>query len=498
MHAGARLLIAVLILFGALAGCKPADGAATYAESGLTAQAAAAHLLARFTYGARPGDVEKMVQRGIDNWLEDQLKGTLPESRLDALLSDTPATLPVGELVARYPTRNQLVTAARRAGVLPKDMNPGTPEGRQAIDKFASDQGIRPLQELVDATYRQKLLRSVYAENQLQELLTEFWFNHFNTAIQDTEARPRILAYERDTIRPRALGKFDALLAATAKSPTMLHYLDNANNRVRPNTAGGSKGSNENYARELLELHTLGLGNYSQQDIEETARVFTGWGVAAYHPLDKDPADAGAAPDGFLYRPSWHDKGEKTVLAEKILPAGISEGERLLSRLAAHPATAKRIAAKFAIRFVSDDPPATLVNKLAAVFQSSGGDTRAMIRALTASREFWQQAKNPQKIKNPLELAASALRATDAPIADTKALPQWLSNMGMPLYGCQIPTGWPDRAEDWITSGTLFSRLNFRLALATGRIAGVGPIATPPPAGKTWQTVLTAPAFELR
>jgi uncharacterized protein (DUF1800 family) len=207
MHAGVRLLIAALVLFATLVGCKPADGAATYAEAGLTEQQAAAHLLARFTYGARQGDVEKVVHRGINNWLEDQLKAALPEPRLDALLSDTPAMLPVDELVARYPTRNQLVTAARRAGVLPKDMNPGTPEGRRVIDKFAADQGIRPLTELVDATYRQKLLRAVYAENQLQELLTEFWFNHFNTAIQDTEARPRILAYERDTIRPRGTGE---------------------------------------------------------------------------------------------------------------------------------------------------------------------------------------------------------------------------------------------------------------------------------------------------
>ena len=498
MLIGARLLISVLFLFALLAGCKPVDGAATYAEAGLTPEAAAAHLLARFTYGARPGDVEKVVQRGIENWLEDQLKGTLPESRLDALLSDTTATLPVDELVFRYPTRNQLVIAARRAGVLPKDMNPGTPEGRQAIDKFAATQGIRPLQELVDATYRQKLLRSVYAENQLQELLTEFWFNHFNIAIQDTEARPRILAYERDTIRPRALGKFADLLNATAKSPAMLHYLDNANNRVRANPTGGTKGSNENYARELLELHTLGLGNYSQPDIEETARVYTGWGVATYHPLENDPADAGAAPDGFLFRPAWHDKGEKKVLGERILPAGIGEGERLLSRLAAHPATAKRIAAKFAVRFVTDDPPASLVNKLASVFQSSGGDTRSLIWVLATSREFWQQAKNPQKIKNPLELAASTLRATNAPISDTKSLPQWLANMGMPLYGCQIPTGWPDRANEWITSGTLFSRLNFRLALATGRIAGIRQIAAPPPSGKTWQAILMAPAFELR
>ena len=412
-------------------------------------------------------------------------------------MAESPAVLPVSDLVRRYPTRSQLINAARRSGALPKDINPASPEGRQAIEKFAESQGIHPLQELVDATYKQKLLRAVYAENQLREVMTEFWFNHFNVAIQDTEVRPRLLAYERDAVRPNALGKFSTLLLATAKNPAMLHYLDNANNRVRPNPLGGTKGSNENYARELLELHTLGLGNYTQKDIEETARVFTGWGVAVYHPLDTDPADAGASENGFVFRPALHDKGEKSVLGEQITPAGISEGERLLLRLADQPATARRIATKFLIRFVSDNPSPALVAKLASVFQSSGGDSRAMLRSLISSREFWEQAKNPQKIKSPLELAASAIRITQSQINDTKTLTQWLSNMGMPLYGCPIPTGWPDRAEEWITSGTLFSRINFRTALASGRIGGMGSPAAPPPGGN-WLNILTSPAFELR
>jgi uncharacterized protein (DUF1800 family) len=169
-----------------------------------------------------------------------------------------------------------------------------------------------------------------------------------------------------------------------------------------------------------------------------------------------------------------------------------------LSRLAVHPSTAKNIALKFAVRFVSDNPSPTIVSKLTSVFESSGGDTRALLRALTTSREFWDQAKNPQKVKNPLELVASAIRATGSQVTETRAVTQWLANMGMPLYGCQIPTGWPDRAEDWVTSGTLFARLNFRLALAAGKIPGIAATTTPHPQGSNWQSFLTTPAFELK
>jgi len=333
-----------------------------------------------------------------------------------------------------------------------------------------------------------KLLRAIYSQRQLEEVMTDFWFNHFNVFVEKGLDHFMLTSYERDVIRPHALGRFEDLLVATARSPAMLFYLDNWQSagpnspqalglplhpygpygrhyppRPRPNQAKRPMGLNENYGRELLELHTLSVnGGYSQRDVTEVAKVFTGW------TLDK-PAEGG----GFKFEPRMHEPGPKFVLGHRIKPKGEGEGLELLHRLATSPQTAHFISLKLAERFVTDEPPQALVDRMSKTFLKKKGDIREVLAVLFHSPEFWEDGTYRAKVKTPLEFVASSVRATGAAVEDPSALTRQLHNMGMPLYGAQPPTGYSMKAETWVSSSALLNRMNFALALTSGKIKGV-------------------------
>jgi uncharacterized protein (DUF1800 family) len=344
-------------------------------------------------------------------------------------------------------------------------------------------------EELVQA----KLLRAIYSDRQLEEVMTDFWFNHFNVFAGKGPERLFLTNYEQDVIRPRALGKFEDLLLATAKSPAMLFYLDNwlsvGPNSMRalgvpdrpmrpygpygrprrfppPNPNAKRKansGLNENYGRELLELHTLSVnGGYSQRDVTEVAKVFTGWTI-------EKPNDGGS----FKYEPRMHEPGPKFVLGHRIKPKGEDEGREVLHMLATSPQTAHFISLKLAQRFVSDDPPPALVDRMAKTFEKKKGDIREVLSTLFHSPEFWADNAYRAKVKTPLEFVASAVRATGANVEDAMPLARQIANMGMPLYGAQPPTGYSMKAETWVSSSALLNRMNFALGLTGGKVRGV-------------------------
>ncbi|HSK78411.1 MAG TPA: DUF1800 domain-containing protein [Thermoanaerobaculia bacterium] len=507
------LLLTAAVLFLPRAG----DAAALpWKQAGLSEREAAAHLLNRFAYGPRPGEVDAVVKMGLDAWLERQLAG-LPDAALeDRLTGRLPAlALSTAELAKAYPPVGAVLQEARQAGILTEALDPADLRGedrkgkRDEVRRFARERGYRPQKELVGQLMAAKLARAVGSESQLAEVMTDFWFNHFNVSATDNQSRFWILSYERDAIRPNALGTFRDLLGATAKHPAMLFYLDNAQSsaaaaspttmgeemgdrprmRRRPEPEGRRplrpRGLNENYARELLELHTLGVdGGYTQQDVIEVARAFTGW--TAIPPQRRKDAEQrlarvqragglGFRVNGdFVFRADLHDAGAKTVLGTRF-PAGggLEEGEAVLDLLARHPKTAEHVAAKLAARFVSDHPPKPLIDRLARVYLETGGDVRRMIAALAGSPEFWSRDALGAKIKSPLELTASALRTLDARLTDPRETLKWIARMGQPLYAYQAPTGYPDRATAWVNTGSLLNRMNFGLELAAGRIRGV-------------------------
>jgi uncharacterized protein (DUF1800 family) len=485
-----------------------------YQEAGLTQRQAAAILLDRFAFGARPGEIDQVVAQGLENWLEEQLSGNRPEHQLVGRLAPLKTlTLSSREIATAYPGPGMVRAQAIREGVMSRnDPLADRAETRQKLQAFAQHKGYLPQRELFEELTTQKLLRGVYSENRLTEVLVDFWYNHFNVSITNNRARPLVLSYERDAIRPHVLGHFRDLLHATAKHPAMLLYLDNAQSTASAGTTttmsqatkrrGGlrrgeesptkeepskgrpsQRGINENYARELMELHTLGVdGGYTQQDVIEVARVFTGWTVLPPGPrgerLQKRLSRAnglGFAGDGdFLFRADTHDATQKIILGETFPPGGgMEEGERVLDMLARHPATARHIATKLAVRFVSDQPPASLVDRLTQQFQETAGDVRALVGTIANSPEFWQEAARRSKIKSPFELVTSALRALQADVEQPRPVIEWIARMGQPLYAYQAPTGYPDRAEAWVNTGSLLNRMNFGLHLAAGRISGI-------------------------
>jgi len=358
-----------------------------------------------------------------------------------------------------------------------------------------------------------KLLRAVYSQRQFEEVMTDFWCNHFNVFVDKGLDRLMLTSYERDVIRPHGLGRFEDLLVATAKSPAMLFYLDNwlsvgpnsaqalglpahpygpygLPRLPRPNPGKRTSGLNENYGRELMELHTLSVnGGYSQHDVTEVAKVFTGWTI------DK-PAEGG----GFKFDPRTHEPGPKMVLGHRIKPKGEGEGLEVLHLLATSPQTAHFISLKLAERFVSDDPPPALVDRMAKTFLKKKGDIREVLDTLFHSPEFWDDTAYRAKVKTPLEFVASAVRATGAEIDDAQPLVGQLNRMGMPLYGAQPPTGYSMKAETWVSSSALLNRMNFALALTAGRIKGVkvdaaqlaGSSSPPPDATVTLSTLETS------
>jgi uncharacterized protein (DUF1800 family) len=299
------------------------------------------------------------------------------------------------------------------------------------------------------------------------------------------EDRWMIGAYERDAIRPFVFGSFRDLLEATASHPAMLFYLDNWTSTwdgAREKQESGSPrrgGINENYARELLELHTLGVnGGYTEGDVREVARCFTGWSIVpprAASVVAKGPA-AGLEPGTFVFRPRAHDPGEKRVLGT-VIPAGGGrrDAEIVLDLLARHPSTARFVATKLCRRFVADDPPGALVARVASVFMRTGGDLRSVYAAIFSSPELWSDEAYRAKTKTPLELAASSVRALGGDVDPARAMPlaRQVALMGQPLYKCQPPTGWADVADGWLSAGVLVNRLSFGVALAAGRIPGV-------------------------
>jgi uncharacterized protein (DUF1800 family) len=350
-----------------------------------------------------------------------------------------------------------------------------TPAQKETVAALESPQRL-----VNDELVAQRLTRDIYSNAQLQEVMTDFWLNHFNIYLHKNDETPYYLVgYERDVIRPRALGKFEDLLKATAQSPAMLLYLDNSASMGpdspaaekarlaaarRPNAQKAApQGLNENYARELMELHTLGVnGGYTQADVTQVARVLTGWTV------DK-PQRGG----GFKFDDSRHQPGTKKVLGKKIKDHGQQEGEQLLHLLATRPATARFLSRKLAIRFVGDDPAEALVDRMAKTYLKSDGDISAVLKTLFHSPELWAPDSYRAKVKTPLEYVVSAARASNAEIDNLQPLAKALSDMGMPVYGAVPPTGYKWEASDWVSTGALVNRMNFALALAANKLPGI-------------------------
>ena len=360
-------------------------------------------------------------------------------------------------------------------------MNPKQKEALKALNN--------PEQVVDSELVQAKLLRAIYSERQLDEVMTDFWYNHFNVFIGKGADRFLVTSYERDVIRPHALGKFEDLLVATAKSPAMLFYLDNwlsvgpeseiavgirrnpyprRGRRFPPNprpagVKGKRSGLNENYGRELMELHTLGVnGGYTQKDVTEVARALTGWTI--------DQPQRGG---GFKFAERMHEPGTKVVLGHKIKQHGEAEGLEVLHILAHHPATARFICTKLATRFVSDDPSSTLVDNMTQTFLKKDGNIREVLKTMLRSPEFWSDGTYRAKLKTPLEFIVSAVRTTGAEVSDALALARQLNTLGMPLYGMQPPTGYSMKSDSWLNSSALLGRMNFSLALTSGKIKGV-------------------------
>ena len=375
----------------------------------------AEHALDRLAFGARPGDVERVTAMGVERWIDAQLR----PDRID----DRAAAARVAKYEERAP--------------LPKP-EPGKPLDRKRV------------RQNIGNASAQRIVRAAESERQLNEVLVDFWMNHFNVFAPKRATSFLLADYEHDTVRPRIWGRFEDLLLATAKSPAMLVYLDNVRSR--------KDALNENYARELMELHTIGVdAGYTQKDVTELARVLTGWS---------------ATREGeFRFRAVLHDRGAKTVLGVRLSDGGVEEGERIIRHLARHPATARHIATKLCVRLVSDQPSEALVARVAKRFSETGGDLRATVKAVIDSPEFW--SSRGAKTKSPFEYTVSAIRAAGATIEDPLPLARELRRMGEGLYLAQPPTGYSDEAEAWTGTGATLARVEFAIALANNRVPGI-------------------------
>jgi len=536
---------------------KVAHTASSKAAAALTEEQRALHALNRLTFGPRPGDLQKVMDAGVDDWIEQELHPEeIPDSVLEGKLGQfRTLRMSTRDLVQTFPNTNLVKSASEGKTPLPTDplkrtiyevqisiladrqnqeqlaRDGKTPdaETKAKIDKqnqdtvsaeadsilalakekrmeailalspderrlfvslihgqqrdrlladFAPEQreafvGMTNSVAVVDGELQQaKVLRALYGERQLQEVMTDFWFNHFNIYLNKDADQYLVTAYERDTIRAHALGKFKDLLLATAQSPAMLFYLDNwasmgpkspqaiAANKGKPGQAVA--GLNENYGRELMELHTLGVnGGYTQHDVTELARVLTGWTI--------QPLEQGAA---YQFDLKKHDPGDKLVLGQTIPENGQNEGLQMLDILAHHPSTAKFVCRKLAMRFVADDPPPVLVDRLAQKFLATDGDIREVLRTLFKSPEFWSPKTYRAKVKTPFEFAISSLRATGTDVTSAGPLLGILSRMGMPLYQMVPPTGYSMTASTWMSSEALIDRMNFALDLSNGKVGG--------------------------
>ncbi|HUQ46807.1 MAG TPA: DUF1800 domain-containing protein [Gemmatimonadaceae bacterium] len=506
-------------LFGATLPCtstaqstaRPAAPAARLDHRELAADQQVIHVLNRLAFGARPGDVQKVRAMGVDKWIDQQLH---PEQIDDQSLEQFLNHYNIlredqGQLLQEYAMaqrdRRQI---SRDAG----DTAQGGGVSRE--DQMALQQVQLKRRQVAGALQSSRVARAVISNRQLDEVMTDFWLNHFNIFIQKGPPQAYYLAkYERDVIRPHSLGKFRDLLEAVAKSPAMLFYLDNARSMAdstRPRLAnfdrrqrpagrvfarrGAQRGQigqmnpqqsqqirqrlnqlqngglNENYGRELLELHTLGVdGGYTQQDVINVARALTGWTI-------NQPAQGG----GFIFRPMMHDAGEKTVLGHKLTAGrGIEDGEDVLDIVSRHPSTAHYISEKLVRHFVSDNPPQALVDQAAAVFTRTDGDIREVLRTIITSNEFFSQQAFRSKVKSPFEVVASAMRAMGAQADSTPRTAQVIAFLGQPIYGHQAPNGYPDTGDAWMNAGAILNRINFGMAVAANRIPGARINAVP-------------------
>jgi uncharacterized protein (DUF1800 family) len=465
--------------------------------------------LNRVAFGARPGDAERVRAMGVDKWIEMQLS---PQQIDDRATDQFVARFPVlamspAELLKDYPEPNQLIREkrqemARNGETVMRDSSGGKLAGLDltAADSMRIKEAGRLSRQMLVELQTAKVARAVIGSRQLEEVMVDFWENHFTVFAGKGPERYFLGQYERESIRPHALGKFRDLLGAVAKSPAMLYYLDNWESTVeadrpalvvRANRGGGAgnfrgrramartariaaagrdstktqrpHGLNENYGRELMELHTLGVdGGYTQADVLSAARAFTGWTV-------EKPRENGT----FVFRPALHDAGEKLFLGHTLKPnRGIEDGEQVLDIVATQPATARFIATKLVRRFVSDSAPPELVNRVAATFTRSDGDIRECLRTIFTSPEFFSRAAYKAKVKSPFELVVSALRVVGARADSTPRTAQMVAKLGEPLYGHLAPNGYPERGDAWINTGAILARINFGLVVAAGRVPG--------------------------
>jgi len=480
----------------------------------LTEDQAILHSLNRLGYGPRPGDVEHVRDIGLEKWIEQQLNPeTIDDSALDQRLSEKYATLKMSprELVENFPAAAPI---AKREGETKQEAvaqlqekrrdarealeQAGDPGAANSMDKaqvaLARIQG--PGRPVIDLSMA-KLDRAIYSQRQLEAVMEDFWFNRFNVFAGKGAERWLLTSYVRDTIRPHTMGKFQDLLIATAKSPAMLFYLDNwlsvdpdafkqwqqqvakrrqrfqglfarsfgsdpSDPQAKQNAKQQDRGINENYGREVMELHTVGVdAGYTQQDVIEMAKCLTGWTVRTPR---IDPA--------FVFRREFHTSGKKFVMGHTFNYGDERDGEEALKTLANDPHTAQFISSEIAGHFVSDNPPASVVTRMASDYLETGGDIRSLLRTMIYSPEFWSKEAYRAKIKTPFELVASTARALDADITVSLALTVWVGRMGEPLFLCQPPTGYSDKASAWVNTGALLNRLNFALALANNKMPG--------------------------
>jgi uncharacterized protein (DUF1800 family) len=488
----------------------------------LTEDQAILHALNRLGYGPRPEDVARVRAMGLEKWIEQQLHpDSIDDSALDQRLEKYPTIKQSSsKLLEEYPPPAQ---AAKREGVTKEEykdqmaekrrdsMAQMVPTGNDNMDKAQEqvDKMVGP-NRIVAELSMAKVDRAIYSNRQLEAVMEDFWFNHFNVFANKGADKWMLTAYVRDTIRPHTMGKFQDLLTATAKSPAMLFFLDNwqsvdpvafkqhqeeiAMRRARysgafgggfapmpgefpnPNANGGAgaqgqgaaarkqddRGLNENYGREVMELHTVGVDTgYTQEDVIEMARCLTGWTVREPR---RDPE--------YVFKPEFHAQGKKVVMGHTFNYGGEKDGEEALKMLAADPHTAHFISSELARHFVSDDPPQAMVDRMAKEYEASGGDIRNVLRAMIYSPEFWSKKAYRAKVKTPFELVASTARALNADVEISLPLAQWVGRMGEPLFLCQPPTGYSDRASTWVNTGALLNRLNFALAFSSGKLAG--------------------------
>jgi uncharacterized protein (DUF1800 family) len=499
----------------------------------LSTDEAILHALNRLAYGPRPGDIERVRQMGLAKWIDQQLSPNSIDDKAVEVRLDAYPTLRMSskQLLADYPQpkqeeKKQQAQAPQTRGdaaaaIVAQDMSANPPSTKEdahnsvspmkepsaqlntvtpgaggggkhgalsvdpnAVPRAIADDSRKP-QRVVEELAMAKVTRAVYSDRQLQQIMDDFWFNHFNVFAGKGDVKWLMTSYERDVIQPHTLGKFKDLLNATAKSPAMLFYLDNYLS-VDPNAAAraaaeraarrgrfgapprpqqpkkGTRGLNENYGRELMELHTLGVdGGYTQKDVTEVARCFTGWTI------EKPKQEA-----TFKFDEKLHDPDPKIVLGKKIHSGGMKDGEQVIELLSKNPNTAKFISTKLARRFVSDNPPPNLVAHMAKEFQSSDGDIRSVMKTMIYSPEFWSRDAYRAKVKTPFELVVSTARALGTDVDTPMPLVQWAGRIGEPLYQCQPPTGYSDKADAWVNTGALLNRLNYSLALASNKVRG--------------------------